>query len=38
MISLGTGAIGLCVFLSVKLSFNSHLQILVKSSYINYII
>jgi len=37
VISLGTGVIGLCVSLSVELSSNSHLQILVNSSYNSYI-
>jgi len=37
VISLGTGAIGLWVLLSVELSSNSRLQILVNSSYNCYI-
>jgi len=37
VISLVTGAIELCVLLSIKLTSNSHLQILVNSSYNNYV-
>jgi len=37
VISLGTGDIGLCILLSVELSSNCHLQILVNSSYNNFI-